>query len=126
MDLDRWYAEEEYASTENNYLPVPTWEQYEIAKNNGISKCNVDQRIIRGWNILKAITRPVNESFMKKYKKELAIAEENGIGYRLFRQRIKESFWEPIEAATVPRLTKKEAAEISSRVRKKKVTRNGK
>lgn len=105
---------------ENNYLPVPTWEQYEIAKNNGINKKNVDQRIIRGWNILKAITCPVNESFAKKYKKELEIAEKNGIGYRLFRKRIKESCWEPLEAATVPRLTKKEAAEISSRVRRKK------
>lgn len=92
---------------ENNYLPVPTWEQYEIAESNGINKNNVNQRIIRGWNILKAITRPVNESFAKKYKKELEIAEENGIGYRLFRQRIKESDWEPLEAATVPRLTGK-------------------
>lgn len=102
---------------ENNYLPVPSWEQYEIAKNNGINKNNVDQRIIRGWNIEKAITWPVNESFAKKYKKELEIAEENGIGYRLFRQRIKESFWEPIEAATVPRLTKKEAVAMSNRSR---------
>ncbi|MEW9139779.1 hypothetical protein [Bacillus wiedmannii] len=103
---------------ENNYLPVPTQEQYEIAKSNGINKRNVDQRIIRGWNISKAITWPVNESFTKKYKKELEIAEKNGIGYRLFRKRIKESFWEPLEAATVPRLTNKEAAEIASRVRR--------
>lgn len=119
MALERWYAEEEYERTENNYLPVPTWEQYEIAKNNGISKCNVDQRIIRGWNILKAITRPVNESFAKKYKEELAIAEENGIGYKLFRQRVQTYRWNPYEAAVTPRLTKKEAAEISSRVRRK-------
>lgn len=105
---------------ENNYLPVPTWEQYEIAKSNGISKCNVDQRIIRGWNILKAITRPVNESFTKKYKKELEIAEKNGIGYKLFRQRVQTYRWNPYEAAVTPRLTKKEAADISSRVRRKK------
>ncbi|PHE75161.1 hypothetical protein [Bacillus wiedmannii] len=104
---------------ENNYLPVPTWEQYEIAKGNGISKCNVDQRIIRGWNILRAITRPVNESFTKKYKKELEMAEKNGIGYKLFRQRVQDKKWEPFESAVVPRLTKKEAAEISSRVRRK-------
>ncbi len=104
---------------ENNYLPVPTWEQYEIAKNNGISKCNVDQRIIRGWNILKAITRPVNESFAKKYKEELEIAEKNGIGYKLFRQRVQDKGWEPFEASVIPRLTKREAAEISSRVRRK-------
>lgn len=104
---------------ENNYLPVPTWEQYEIAKSNGINKRNVDQRIIRGWKISKAITWPVNESFAKKYKKELEIAEKNGIGYKLFRQRIQDKEgWEPIEAATVPRLTKKEVAEIASRVRR--------
>ncbi|MEK4867965.1 hypothetical protein NSU10_27590 [Bacillus sp. FSL E2-8895] len=59
---------------ENNYLPVPTWEQYEKAKSNGINKNNVDQRIIRGWNILRAITWPVKESFTKKYKKELETA----------------------------------------------------
>ncbi|PEU20310.1 hypothetical protein [Bacillus sp. AFS014408] len=101
----------------NDYLPVPTWEQYEIAKNNGINKNNVDQRIIRGWNILRAITRPVNESFAKKYKKELEMAERNGIGYKLFRQRIKESYWDPLEAATVPRLTRNESAAISGRSR---------
>jgi hypothetical protein len=41
------------------YSPVPTWEEYEIAKRNGIKKCTVDQRInVYGWTVKDAISKP--------------------------------------------------------------------
>jgi len=39
------------------YKPVPTWEDYEIVKRNGISKNNVDDRVNSlDWDIKRAIT----------------------------------------------------------------------
>ncbi|MCI0767380.1 hypothetical protein [Bacillus sp. TL12] len=93
------------------YKPVPTWEQYEIAEKNGISKVNVNQRIDLGWTIEEAITKPIRVTFRQKHDKYVKLAESNGISFITFRARVETHNWNPEEAATKPVMTAKEAAE---------------
>ncbi|AFQ20035.1 MULTISPECIES: hypothetical protein [Bacillus] len=79
------------------YKPVPTWEDYEIAKRNGISKTNVDARISINWDIERAITQPLNK--FDKYYVELA--KNNGIAYHTYLRRLSLG-WSEIKAATKP------------------------
>jgi len=79
------------------YKPVPTWEDYEIAKRNGISKNNVDARISINWDIERAITQPLNK--FDKYYVELA--KNNGIAYHTYLKRLSLG-WSEIKAATKP------------------------
>ena len=80
------------------YKPVPTWEDYEIAKSNGISKNNVDARVQSlNWDIEKAITKPLNK--FDKYYVELA--KKNGIAYHTYLKRLSLG-WSEIKAATKP------------------------
>jgi len=94
------------------YNPLPTWDQYEIAEKNGISKSTVYQRInIQGWTVEKAITEPLFVSMKERYAEQWKIAEKNGILYRTFRSRITNLKWSPEEAATIPTLSTKECVE---------------
>lgn len=94
------------------YKPVPTWEDYEIAEKNGISKVNVDQRInALGWTLEKAITQPMRVRFRHKYKEYVQLAESNGIPFITFRARVENHNWSPEEAAVTPVMTMKEVAE---------------
>nr|WP_227495942.1 hypothetical protein [Bacillus mycoides] len=80
------------------YKPVPTWENYEIAKRNGISKNNVDARVQSlNWDIEKAITKPLNK-FDKYY---VDLAKKNGIAYHTYLKRLSLG-WNEIKAATKP------------------------
>jgi len=98
------------------YFPVPTYEDYEIAEKNGISKETVYQRIhYRGKTVKQAITEPLwNGSFREKYQNYIEIAEQNGISYPTFHARLTKKTvrkWTPEEAATVP-------PKITGRIRK--------
>lgn len=94
------------------YKPVATWEQYEIAEKNGISKVNVDQRInVLGWTLEEAITKPMRVKFRQKYKEYVQLAESKGIPLITFRARVEKHNWDPEEAATTPVMTMKEVAE---------------
>ncbi|MCW4577121.1 hypothetical protein ACWXWV_00375 [Bacillus paranthracis] len=88
------------------YSPVPTWEEYEIAKCNGIKKCTVDQRInVYGWTVKDAISKPLFVSLKKLYAKQWKLAQQNGISYDTFFSRIKRYNWNPDDAATTPILS---------------------
>lgn len=91
----------------NDYFPVPTFEQYEIAKQNGISKQTVDQRInIGNKTVEEAISVPLqHRGFAKKYRKYIDLAQQNGINRSTFYTRMNRSKlrkWTPEEAATIP------------------------
>lgn len=88
------------------YNPVPTWEEYEIAKQNGIKKSTVDQRInVHGWDVEKAISKPLFVSLKVKYAEEWDLAQRNGISYDTFFSRVKRYNWDPNDAATTPVLS---------------------
>jgi hypothetical protein len=74
---------------------------YHIAKENGISRKNVRQRYWDyGWDIEKAITKPIekNPSEWLKWKE---IATTTGVCNPLFLQRIRHGMT-PEQAATTP------------------------
>ncbi|PFN11876.1 hypothetical protein [Bacillus cereus] len=88
------------------YNLVPTWEEYEIAKRNGIKKCTVDQRInVYGWTVKDAICKPLFVSLKELYAKQWELAQQNGISYDTFFSRIKRYNWNPDDAATTPVLS---------------------
>ncbi|PEU05199.1 hypothetical protein COK06_12975 [Bacillus cereus] len=88
------------------YNPVPTWEEYEIAKQNGIKKSTVDQRInIQGWSVEEAISKPLFVSFKKEYAEQWELAQQNGISYDTFFSRVKRYNWDPNVAAKTPILS---------------------
>ncbi|WP_179865792.1 hypothetical protein [Bacillus pseudomycoides] len=100
------------------YNPLPTWDQYEIAEKNGISKSTVYQRInIQGWTVEKAITEPLFVSMKERYSEQWKIAEKNGILYRTFRSRITNLKWSPEEAATILTLSTTECANCVSEIK---------
>ncbi|EOV9528885.1 hypothetical protein ACN5TA_004040 [Bacillus cytotoxicus] len=106
-----------------DYLPVPTYEQYEIARQNGISKQTVDQRIrIGNKTVEEAISIPLQRSeFTQKYKAYIELAKQNGILPNTFYVRMTRNKrkWTPLEAATIPPIPVNERA-------KKGVRRSGK
>jgi len=81
------------------YKLVATWEDYEIAEKNGISRHNVDQRLAMGWDLTKATTEPIANSFKRKHKKYVDLAEKNGIKYPTFYNRVNVYKWSLQEAA---------------------------
>lgn len=101
------------------YKLVATWEDYETAEKNGISRHNVDQRLAMGWDITKAITEPIKESFKKKYRKYVELAERNGICYPTFYNRVNIYKWSLEEASTTPIMTREDAWKKSRRLRSK-------
>ncbi|MDM5270497.1 hypothetical protein [Bacillus wiedmannii] len=86
------------------YFPVPTWEDYEVAKKNGISRKNVDQRVqYLGWAIERAITTPVLPKRNRpKYMGYAELAEKNGIPYKTFVERVNGLRWSLEQAANTP------------------------
>lgn len=90
-----------------DYYPVPTYEDYEVAKKNGISRSTVYQRInYRGKTVEQAITEPLkNRIFSRKYQEYIDLAKQNGIRYATFHSRLTKKTskkWTPEEAATTP------------------------
>ncbi|CAI8880703.1 transposase [Bacillus sp. IT-79MI2] len=100
------------------YPPVPTWDDYEIAKKNGIPRRNVNQRVqFLGWTIERAITEPIFKSARTKYKGYVERAEKNGIPYKTFIARVNQLKWSLEEAAETHVLS---IEEINNRRLKKK------
>ncbi|MED1436923.1 MULTISPECIES: hypothetical protein [Bacillus] len=84
------------------YNMVITFEDYEKAAKNGISKANVYQRVNGyGWSVERAITEPVKHC---KGSQEgmVVIAECNGISRPTYFRRISRGM-PPHEAATKPK-----------------------
>lgn len=84
-----------------------TDEDFEIAKNNGISRKRASQRFYQSfWDRERAITEPVGENHRKKgrgrkYGKWTSVAESNGIEKTTFYDRLKRG-WSYKMAATKP------------------------
>ncbi|MEW9093973.1 MAG: hypothetical protein AB2417_02725 [Clostridiaceae bacterium] len=84
-----------------------TPEEYKIAKNNGISKKNLEQRVREyGWSNEKAISTPVTKrgNIPKEFKE---LAKSNEIDLTLFYNRVCNLKWDMYRAATMPVMTKK-------------------
>ncbi|MBT2696374.1 hypothetical protein J7E79_02845 [Bacillus sp. ISL-40] len=78
-----------------------TPDEYEIAKENGVSRQLLDLRIrTLAWEKEKAIQTPPHEK--KSLKEWVEIAERNGICYSTLRYRINRLGWEPERAANQP------------------------
>ncbi|MBP1907795.1 hypothetical protein J2Z32_004484 [Paenibacillus turicensis] len=74
-------------------------EQYAIARSNGISNDTTYNRVYNcGWDVEKAITKPVRKKVDVDYPEGL---EKNGISKSAYYARIKKG-WEPERAATEP------------------------
>lgn len=84
-----------------NYPDELTEEHFKIAESNGISRKNVSQRYWDyGWDIEKAITKPIEEKESDWLTwKETAI--KNGISNPLYNARLKKGMT-PEKAATTP------------------------
>lgn len=99
------------------YPQVPSWEDYETAKKNGIPRRNVNQRVqILGWSVEKAIAKPLYKGSRTKYKGYVERAEQNGIPYKTFIARVNQLKWPLEEAANTPVLS---VAERTNRIVKK-------
>ena len=89
-----------------NYL---TEIDLEVARNNGISKNTVEQRINKsGWSVNKAINKPLRYKFPKEYK---LLAVKNGIKVETFARRVQRG-WSLVDAATKQNTTDEERREI--------------
>lgn len=79
-----------------------TEEQYKTAKNNGISRVNVRNRmrLPTEWTIERAISEPVKQK-ESRYAKWLDLAHQNGISTQAFHSR-KKLGWSNKRAATNP------------------------
>ncbi|MBY0597719.1 hypothetical protein [Bacillus bingmayongensis] len=85
------------------YNTVITYEDYEKAAKNGISKKNVYHRVnVYGWSVERAITEPVKKYKGDSHEGMVVIAERNGISRPTYLRRIKEGMT-PYEAATKPK-----------------------
>ncbi|MDA8228741.1 MAG: hypothetical protein M0T74_13790 [Desulfitobacterium hafniense] len=80
-----------------------TPEDYRIAEQNGISPKVLETRIRRfGWHKERAITQPVQK--FKNHKEWAKIAEQNGIPYHTFYQRLRLG-WTNEQSATTPKIS---------------------
>lgn len=74
---------------------------YAIAKDNGISKASLRNRVWNlGWDIKRAITEPIRE-IENKNSEWIKLAIENGINRNTFYSRMKLG-WSAERAATTP------------------------
>ncbi|WP_373894440.1 hypothetical protein [Virgibacillus sp. CBA3643] len=77
-----------------------TFEQYEIAASNGISRKTLDARIYGyDWNIDDAITEKPMRKTTTKWRE---IAEEHGVPVSTYRTRIYNLGWTRRRAALTP------------------------
>ncbi|WP_242224528.1 hypothetical protein [Bacillus cereus group sp. BfR-BA-01380] len=98
---------------QNIYLSeVPTQEDYDAALKIGLLKANVDRRLLDGWTLKKAITKPSTSKRLSDRKEMLLLAQRNGISETTFLIRIRKGFT-PYDAAT---------KELGKRGRKKKTS----
>jgi hypothetical protein len=76
-----------------------TPEEYQTAKDNGISKKTLEYRVrSSGWNKQRAITeKPRKRSSIKKY---IEIANKNGICEGTFLNRIRKLKWSMEKASS--------------------------
>lgn len=75
--------------------------EYEIAKNNGISYSQLNQRVrVSQWNKDKAINTPVRKK-RKATQENIEIAKKIGVSTSLLYQRMTKGMTE-YEAATTP------------------------
>lgn len=82
---------------------------YEKAKQNGISRKLLYQRVYRdGLTIQDAITKPIQINKKSDWSKYKHIAQQNGIGYETFQSRIKQRKLTPQQASTEPILSPSE------------------
>ena len=74
---------------------------YAIAKDNGISKACLRNRVLNlGWDIKRATTEPIRE-IENKNSEWIKLAIENGINRNTFYSRMKLG-WSAERAATTP------------------------
>jgi transcriptional regulator with AAA-type ATPase domain len=96
-----------------------TPEEYKIAKNNGISKENLEQRIRRyGWNKEKALETPIKKrnKISKKFKD---MCKKNNITIGTFYSRVYGQEWDMEKAATEPIMDMKtKSVNFTNRLRK--------
>jgi len=79
-----------------------TPEEYQIAAQNGISPKVLESRVRKyAWDKQRAITQPVRK--FKDHKEWAKVAEENGISYHTFWQRLRKG-WTYEQAATMPKI----------------------
>lgn len=88
------------------YREVITFEAYEKAIKNGISKRHVYQRVhVYGWSVERAITDPVKKRNINGrygHERMIAIAEQNGISVSTYYKRLREGMSRR-DAATKPK-----------------------
>lgn len=100
----------------NVYLrEVPTQEDYNAALKIGLLRSTVDRRLMDGWTLADAITKPSINKTLSERKKMLLLAQKNGISETAFLNRIKRGFT-PYDAATTKKhdkpVRKKKTMEI--------------
>lgn len=100
---------------------------YVVAKANGISAENVESRVRQlGWDVDKAITKPVAPRVLHGM---VELYKANGISRQTYSRRVREGM-SPLEAATLPTKTPREAAAVGAGRRKlnpyiKRASENG-
>lgn len=88
-----------------------TPQEYEIAKQNGISRATLEYRIRDlAWDMSKAINTPPRKK--KSLKEWRTIADQNGIPYPAFQKRMHVYNWDPERAATEPLQDRRELAKM--------------
>lgn len=85
------------------YYNFISYEEFDRAAANGISKDVLRGRVERGWDRERALTEPVHKRPPSPYSKEiLELAKSNGISRNTLYQRIVKRKMSPYEAATTP------------------------
>lgn len=87
----------------NPYDFYITPDEYEQAASIGVSAFNLERRIrLLGWTKQKALSTPMRTQKPRDFYKEWArLAEQNGICYDSFMNRVRKG-WGPERAATQP------------------------
>ncbi|HEK9103294.1 TPA: hypothetical protein SUB30_004767 [Bacillus pseudomycoides] len=81
---------------------LPTEDDYLLAKQNGIGRKNVYQRVVTyGMSIDKAITKPLGGRGPGKHRGMAQVASQNGISQPLFSYRRSKGY-SLYDAATIP------------------------
>ena len=91
-----------------NYI---TPDDYEVAKQNGISESTLYARVYNYfWDIERAITEPVNKPNKYGWKEWKETALSNGVKYDTFKHRVRNGLSQRI-AATEPPMSKQDVIE---------------
>lgn len=83
-----------------------TQEEIKIAKNNGISRQTLQNRVYKGWSVEKAINTQLSVRGRKKYSDEVyETLKKNGISLNTFNQRLHKGL--SLEEACKPLIRKR-------------------